>query len=198
MGLDVTEEEILAVMNFLPEREIYKVLNIESFVTRAAIHGSYTLGSENLSTCNRIYIFLQFHEQVFLIPYFPCLHFEIIYLSNWHFFEHLIISEVKSVNNLPTSCNVQKVNKKIRGLELPVLMRCLSWKFDFKKHLVKAQISQWSLSVLSNPQKYQCDSMGLHEFFYHSAVVSCITFHVWKSVDCYFSNKVYRDILRFL
>ena len=126
MGLDVTEEEILAVMNFLPEREIYKVLNIESFVTRAAIHGSYTLGPENLSTCNRIYISLQFHEQVFLIPYFPCLHFEINYLSNWHFFEHLIISEVKSVNNLPTSCNVQNVNKKIRGLELPVLMTCLS------------------------------------------------------------------------
>ena len=79
-----------------------------------------------------IYIFLQFHEQVFLIPYFPCLHFEINYLSNWHFFERLIISEVKSVNNLPTSCNVQKVNKKIsvnkkiRGLELPVLMSCLS------------------------------------------------------------------------
>ena len=48
MGLDVTEEEILAVMNFLPEREIYKVLNIESFVTRAAIHGSYTLGPNNL------------------------------------------------------------------------------------------------------------------------------------------------------
>ena len=126
MGLDVTEEEILAVMNFLPEREIYKVLNIESFVTRAAIHGSYTLGPENLSTCNRIYISLQFYEQVFLIPYFHCLHFEINYLSNWHFFEHLIISEVKSVNNLPTSCNFQKVNKKIRGLELPVLMSCLS------------------------------------------------------------------------
>ena len=46
MGLDVTEEEILAVMNFLPEREIYKVLNIESFVTRAAKHGSYTLGPD--------------------------------------------------------------------------------------------------------------------------------------------------------
>ena len=56
MGLDVTEEEILAVMNFLPEREIYKVLNIESFVTRAAIHGSYTLGPENLSTCNGTHI----------------------------------------------------------------------------------------------------------------------------------------------
>ena len=38
--------------------------------------------------------------------------------------------------------------------------------------------------------------MGLHKFFHHSAVVSCITFHIWKSVDCYFSNKVYRDILR--
>ena len=58
-------------------------------------------------------------------------------------------------------------------------------------------LPQWSLSVLSNPQKYQCDSMGLHEFFHHSAIVSCITFHVWKSVDCYFSNKVFRDILRF-
>ena len=57
-------------------------------------------------------------------------------------------------------------------------------------------LSQWSWSVLSNPQKYQCDSMGLHKFFHHSAIVSCITFHVWKSVDCYFSNKVYRDILR--
>ena len=139
MGLDVTEEEILAVMNFLPEREIYKVLNIESFVTRAAIHGSYTLGPENLSTCNRIYISLQFHEQVVLVPYFPCLHFEmdrngrgfrrnheINYLSNWHFFQHLIISEIKSVNNLPMSCPVQKVNKKIRGFELPVLKRYLS------------------------------------------------------------------------
>ena len=60
----------------------------------------------------------------------------------------------------------------------------------------KSEIPQWSLSVLSNPQKYQCDSMGLHEFFHHSAIVSCITFHIWKSVDCYFSNKVYRDILR--
>jgi hypothetical protein len=38
--------------------------------------------------------------------------------------------------------------------------------------------------------------MGLHEFFHHSDIVSCITFHIWKSVDCYFSNKVYRDILR--
>ena len=43
-------------------------------------------------------------------------------------------------------------------------------------------------------------SMWLHRFtqvfFYHSAIVLCITFHVWKSVDCKFSNKVYRDILR--
>ena len=38
--------------------------------------------------------------------------------------------------------------------------------------------------------------MGLHKFFHHSAIVSCITFHIWKSVDCYFSNKVYRGILR--
>ena len=38
--------------------------------------------------------------------------------------------------------------------------------------------------------------MGLHKFFHYSAIVSCITFHIWKSVDCYFSNKVYRDILR--
>ena len=57
-------------------------------------------------------------------------------------------------------------------------------------------MAQWSLLVLSNPQKYQCDSMGLHKFFHHSAIVLCITFHIWKSVDCYFSNKVYRDILR--
>ena len=41
-----------------------------------------------------------------------------------------------------------------------------------------SNLPQWSLSVLSNPQKYQCDSMSLHEFFHHSAVVSCITFHV--------------------
>ena len=39
-------------------------------------------------------------------------------------------------------------------------------------------LSQWSWSVLSNPQKYQSDSMGLHKFFQHSAIVSCITFHV--------------------
>ena len=51
-------------------------------------------------------------------------------------------------------------------------------------------------SGLSTLKKYQCHSMGLHEFFHHSAIVSCITFHVWKSVDCYFSNKVYKDILR--
>ena len=51
-------------------------------------------------------------------------------------------------------------------------------------------------SGLSTLKKYQSDSMGLHEFFHHSAIVSCITLHIWKSVDCYFSNKVYRDILR--
>ena len=52
------------------------------------------------------------------------------------------------------------------------------------------------MSGLSTLKNYQCDSMGLHKFFHHSAIVSCITFHIWKSVDCYFSNKVYRDILR--
>ena len=36
----------------------------------------------------------------------------------------------------------------------------------------------YQLSGMSNPQKYQCDSMGLQEFFHHSAVVSCITFHI--------------------
>ena len=35
--------------------------------------------------------------------------------------------------------------------------------------LVDARITQWTLSVLSNPQKYQWDSMGLHKFFHHSA-----------------------------
>ena len=39
-------------------------------------------------------------------------------------------------------------------------------------------LPQWSLSVVSNPQKYQCDSMGLQKFFHHSAIVLCITFHV--------------------
>ena len=71
----------------------------------------------------------------------------------------------------------------------------------FLKHSVvvaKLVLTQWSQSVLSNPQKYQCDSMGLQEVFHHSAIVLCITFHVWKSIDCYFSNKVYRDNLRFL
>ena len=51
---------------------------------------------------------------------------------------------------------------------------------------------------LSTLKTYHNDSMGLHEFFHHSAIISCITFHLWKSVDCYFLNKVYRDILRFL
>ena len=31
---------------------------------------------------------------------------------------------------------------------------------------------------LSTLKKYQCDSMGLHKFFHHSAIVSCITFHL--------------------
>ena len=43
-----------------------------------------------------------------------------------------------------------------------------------------------------NPQKVAM----WHEFFHYSAIVSCITLYIWKSVDCYFSNKVYRDILR--
>ena len=33
-------------------------------------------------------------------------------------------------------------------------------------------------SGLSTLKKYQCDSMGLQEFFHHSAIVSCITFHI--------------------
>ena len=78
MGLDVTEEEILAVMNFLPEREIYKVLNIESFVTRAAIHGSYTLGPENLSTCNRI-----FHFSEISLAGFSSTIFSLVYILKW-------------------------------------------------------------------------------------------------------------------
>ena len=83
---------------------------------------------------------------------------------------------------------------------LNVIFRvCLKLSFFLMVRVQNANhytIAQWSLSVLSNPQKYQCDSMGLHEFFHHSAIVSCITFHVWKSVDFYFSNKVYRDISR--
>ena len=48
----------------------------------------------------------------------------------------------------------------------------------------------------STLKKYQCDSSGLHKFFHHPTIVLRITFHIWKSVDYYFSNKVYRDILR--
>ena len=51
---------------------------------------------------------------------------------------------------------------------------------------------------LSTLKKYHGDSIGLHEFFHHSAIISCIALYIWKSVDCYFLNKVYRDILRFL
>ena len=40
--------------------------------------------------------------------------------------------------------------------------------------------------------------MVLHDFFHHSAIISCITFHIWKSVDSETFNKVYRGILRFL
>ena len=63
--------------------------------------------------------------------------------------------------------------------------------FSFKK----CSIIHNGLSTL---KRYHNDSMGLHEFFHLSATISCITFHLWKSVDCYFLNKVYRDILRFL
>ena len=40
--------------------------------------------------------------------------------------------------------------------------------FDLRPQKVEnwGKVAQWSLSVLSNPQKYQCDSMGLHEFFH--------------------------------
>ena len=49
-----------------------------------------------------------------------------------------------------------------------------------------------------NPEKIHGDSIGVYrQFFHHSAIISCITFHIWKSVDCYFFNKMYRDILRF-
>ena len=42
-----------------------------------------------------------------------------------------------------------------------------------------------------NPQKVAMWLQG------SSTIVSCITFHIWKSVDCFFfSNKVYRGILR--
>ena len=41
-------------------------------------------------------------------------------------------------------------------------------------------------------------SIRLHEFFHHSAIISWITFNVWKFIDCYLLNKVYRGILRFL
>ena len=40
--------------------------------------------------------------------------------------------------------------------------------------------------------------MVLHDSFHHSAIISCITFHIWKSVDSETFNKVYRGILRFL
>ena len=31
---------------------------------------------------------------------------------------------------------------------------------------------------LSTPKKHHGESMGLHEFFHHSAIISCITFHI--------------------
>ena len=51
-----------------------------------------------------------------------------------------------------------------------------------------------------NPQKISRWEHGSKWVFYHSSIFSCITFHVWKSIDsgvC-FLNKVYRDIFRFL
>ena len=51
---------------------------------------------------------------------------------------------------------------------------------------------------LSTLKKYQGKPMVLHDFFHHSAIISCITFHIWKSVDSETFNKVYRGILRFL
>ena len=85
---------------------------------------------------------------------------------------------------------------KFLFLEIYIIKKV--WMGGFQLMLILDLLAQWSLSVVFTPQKYQCDSMDLHQFFYHSAIVSGITFHAWKSVDCYFSNKVYRDILRFL
>ena len=43
--------------------------------------------------------------------------------------------------------------------------------FDsYTKEAIWHLVPQCSRSVLSNPQKYQCDSMGLHGFFYHPAI----------------------------
>ena len=61
-------------------------------------------------------------------------------------------------------------------------------KFEVQSQARK--ISQRSF----NPQKVSMWLHGVHKFFHYSAIASCITFHIWKSVDCYISNKVYKDI----
>ena len=43
--------------------------------------------------------------------------------------------------------------------------------------------------------KYQCEDMGLHEFFNPSDIASCITFHIKLLSSFCFLCKVYRDIL---
>ena len=84
------------------------------------------------------------------------------------------------------------VNKSVRNHEYKVWSYC--WSFDVQ-HLSKEMSSHNGLSTLKT---HHNDPMGLHEFFHHSAIVSCITFHIWKSVDSLFINKAYRDIFRFL
>ena len=42
-------------------------------------------------------------------------------------------------------------------------------------HVIKVDIlTQWAF----NPHKCHCEAVGLHEFYHHSDILSCITFHI--------------------
>jgi hypothetical protein len=57
-----------------------------------------------------------------------------------------------------------------------VTKKFLIAKFDctFQKEKSAQNYDHNGLSTL---KKYHGDSMGLHEFFHHSAIISCINFH---------------------
>ena len=78
-----------------------------------------------------------------------------------------------------------------------VYCRCLQILYQIT-FFIRSKVISYHNGLLTL-KTYHDDSMGyLHEFFHHSAIISCITFHLLKYVDCYFLNKVYRYVLRFL
>ena len=116
-----------------------------------------------------------------------CQHATIVSNVRWHFLERKTMFNFRP--RIPSTLHLRLVNSRMQYVEIPIiLIHCKN--FVCSREFIQSKIysklityickyiRMTSYSGLSTLTKYHDEGMGLHEFFHHSGIVSCITFHM--------------------